>query len=143
MVKLKIKFQKLRRFIDMGNLIKTAIKVKEFIGSNKKELFISASFILMAFIAFGLGRMSALEEQKYPIWFEEVGEEKITTAKSQIVNNETQIEKVLVGSKNSDIYYYTWCSGVKRIKQENKIYFSSKQEAEKLGYKPASNCEGL
>lgn len=129
--------------VDIIYFMEKIKKVKEFIGRNKKELFISASFILIAFIAFGLGRMSTLDEQKYPIWFEEVGEEKITTAKSQIVNNETQVDKVLVGSRNSDIYYYTWCSGAKRIKQENKIYFSSKQEAEKAGYKSAGNCEGL
>lgn len=137
------------------SLIEKFKKVKDFIQNNKKELFISASFVLMAFIAFGLGRMSALEEQKYPIWFEEVGEEEISVknTKSEILNPK-QIqnfksqppnlnEKTLVGSKNSNLYHYIWCSGAKRIKQENKIFFSSKEEAEKAGYKPAGNCEGL
>ncbi|OGZ32572.1 MAG: hypothetical protein A3H02_00320 [Candidatus Niyogibacteria bacterium RIFCSPLOWO2_12_FULL_41_13] len=137
------------------SLIEKIKKVKKFIDDNKKELFISASFILMAFIAFGLGRMSVLEEQKYPIWFEEVGEEKIADksqsadSKAQIANSKSQItenkeqNRILVGSKNSNLYHYTWCSGAKRIKEENKIYFSSKEEAEKAGYKPAGNCEGL
>ena len=137
------------------SLIEKIKKVKKFIDDNKKELFISASFILMAFIAFGLGMMSVLEEQKYPIWFEEVGEEKIADklqsadSKAQIANSESQItesgkqDRILVGSKNSNLYHYTWCSGAKRIKEENKIYFSSKEEAEKAGYKPAGNCEGL
>lgn len=126
------------------SLANKIIKVKEFIKENKKELFISASFILIAFIAFGLGRISALEEQKYPIWFEEVGEKAITSpAKIFNENLGGQANKTLVGSKNSDIYYYAWCSGAKKIKEENKIYFSSKQEAKKLGYKPAGNCEGL
>jgi hypothetical protein len=48
-----------------------------------------------------------------------------------------------VASKNGSVYHLEWCSGAMRIKEENKIYFSTKEEAEKKGYRPAKNCDGL
>lgn len=48
----------------------------------------------------------------------------------------------LVGSKNGSKYYYLWCSGVSRIKEENLIYFDSPEDAIKKGYSRAKNCPG-
>ncbi len=48
-----------------------------------------------------------------------------------------------VGSKNSNVYHLPDCPGAKRIKEENKRCFSSKEEAEKAGYRPAANCPGI
>lgn len=48
-----------------------------------------------------------------------------------------------VASKSGSAYHFPWCSGAKRIKEENKIYFNTKEEAEKAGYHPAGNCKGL
>ena len=52
-------------------------------------------------------------------------------------------EKLYVGSKNGEVYHFPWCSGAQRMKEANKIFFSSREEAEKAGYRPAANCEGL
>lgn len=48
-----------------------------------------------------------------------------------------------VASKSGTRVYYIWCSGVNRIKPENRRYFATLDEALKEGYKPASNCPGL
>ncbi len=48
-----------------------------------------------------------------------------------------------VASKSGSAYHFPWCSGAKRIKEANKIYFNTKEEAEKAGYRPAGNCKGL
>ncbi len=40
----------------------------------------------------------------------------------------------LVGSRNSNKYHLTTCAVVKRIKAENRVCFSSKEDAEKRGY---------
>lgn len=48
-----------------------------------------------------------------------------------------------VGSKNGTKYHLPWCSGAQRIKEENKIWFTSKEEAEQKGYTPAANCKGI
>lgn len=52
-------------------------------------------------------------------------------------------EKKYVGSKNSSKYHLPWCSGAARIVEENKVWFSSKEEAEQAGYAPAANCKGI
>lgn len=48
-----------------------------------------------------------------------------------------------VASKNGTKYHLPTCSGAKRIKEENKIWFDSKTEAEQAGYEPAKNCKGI
>jgi methylphosphotriester-DNA--protein-cysteine methyltransferase len=48
-----------------------------------------------------------------------------------------------VASKSGSAYHFPWCSGAQRIKEENKVWFETKEEAELAGYRPASNCKGL
>jgi hypothetical protein len=49
----------------------------------------------------------------------------------------------VVGSKNGTKYHYPWCAGAQTIKEENKIFFASIEEARAKGYTPAANCKGL
>lgn len=48
-----------------------------------------------------------------------------------------------VASKNGTKYYLLSCSGVSRIKEENKVYFVTAEEAKERGLEPAKNCPGL
>lgn len=48
-----------------------------------------------------------------------------------------------VGSVNSDKYHLPYCSGAQRIRESNKIWFTSEAEARAQGYTPAGNCPGL
>lgn len=48
-----------------------------------------------------------------------------------------------VASKNGTKYYLPWCGTVKNIKEENKVWFATKADAEKAGYAPAANCKGI
>lgn len=48
-----------------------------------------------------------------------------------------------VASKSGTKYHLLWCPGAKSIKEENKIFFGSKEEAERAGYTPAANCKGI
>jgi len=45
-----------------------------------------------------------------------------------------------VASVNGQAYYPKDCASANRIKEENKIWFDSKEEAEAQGYRPAQNC---
>lgn len=45
-----------------------------------------------------------------------------------------------VGSEKSDVYHYPSCHYVKNIKPENKVYFSSTEEARRAGYRPCKVC---
>lgn len=48
-----------------------------------------------------------------------------------------------VASKNGTKYYLPSCGTANRIKEENKIYFNTKEEAEAAGFGPSSTCKGL
>lgn len=45
-----------------------------------------------------------------------------------------------VASRNSDIFYPIDCSSANNIKEENKVYFETRQEAIKNGFRASSNC---
>jgi len=46
-----------------------------------------------------------------------------------------------VASKNGKLYYKPSCPTVKRIKEENKVWFTTALEAEKAGYKLSTSCK--
>jgi len=54
-----------------------------------------------------------------------------------------RVEGSYVASKSGKAYHLPWCPGAQRIKEENKVWFQSKEEAEAAGYSPAGNCKGL
>lgn len=111
------------------------VKIKSF-GAKLEEtpIYISLVIILVAMSSFGLGRLSYLEEKRPSV--------KIENDQMQKTNGGTVYEVVnaVTASKNGTKYYYPWCSGIDRISPENKISFSSKDEAEKAGYTIASGC---
>ena len=89
--------------------------------------------ILVGLIAFGLGRLSALQEQK--------GELKIyTSGEGSVLGTSTD---AYIASKGGTKYYLPTCSGAQRIKEENKIWFPSAEVARSVGFAPATNCPGL
>ncbi len=49
----------------------------------------------------------------------------------------------VVASKSGSKYFLPWCGSVSRIKDTNKVWFASVEEAEAAGYQPAGNCKGL
>jgi hypothetical protein len=48
-----------------------------------------------------------------------------------------------VASKNGEKFYLPTCSTVKRIKEENKVWFDTEEEAMAAGFTPGANCPGL
>ena len=63
-----------------------------------------------------------------------------TTATETTVTETTQSSGPFVGSKNSDVYHYPDCSSAKQIKEANKIWFNSVEEAKAAGYRPCKKC---
>lgn len=119
----------------------------------------SLIIILVAFGSFGLGRLSRIAETKTPVAIRgmEASVGKIlpdkavgikqgdilngTTGKSLTAN--TPNEGFIVASKTGKKYHFPWCASAQTIKEENKIWFATKEEAEAAGYTPAANCRGL
>ena len=60
---------------------------------------------------------------------------------SQVTNaNNYKILGNFLASINGKAYYPKDCAAANRIKEENRIWFNTKEEAEAQGYKPAQNC---
>ncbi|MBI1888440.1 MAG: hypothetical protein HYS15_00680 [Candidatus Spechtbacteria bacterium] len=123
-------------------------QIKQFIKSYESELALGVGVILISLISFAAGRLTAPKTEKQAISIEKLGASSFENIISSqgLQASSTQKKKtqgLFVASKNSTKYYLPTCAGVKRIKEENKIWFNSKEEAEGLGYTPASNCPGL
>lgn len=115
------------------------------------ELFLGSCIILIAAISYNLGQINSLK--KTPISVKDSANLKAEILDAKNPNpsalegrdslNRVERQKLdtrVVVSKNSDRYHFSWCSGAKRIKPENQIWFNSAAEAESRGYTLAGNC---
>lgn len=106
-----------------------------------KNAFLIILILLLSFFSFQLGRVSKTTSQ--PIKIEKAAIQEIFT-EIQNLNSESRGEQKIdfrvVASKNGSRYHFLWCPGAKQIKEENKIYFNSEEEAISAGYSLAANC---
>lgn len=123
-------------------------KVKTLFEANKNDFYIAAIIFLVGMASFGLGRLSVLWPKKEPIRI--INHETRGTSQESKNNYDNKaavssavIRDKYVASKSGTAYHYPWCPGAQKIKEENKIWFQTKEDAVKAGYKPAGNCEGL
>jgi hypothetical protein len=139
-------------------------KIKSFLDNTKDQiysqenglkirgdLFIVLLLILIGTASFGLGKLSALEKKKTPISIIKT-KELLTATVAESLNDintlpttktQTQGKGIVLASKSGTKYYYPWCTGVSRIKEENKVWFLSIEDARSAGLTPASGCTGL
>lgn len=107
-----------------------------------KAILLVANLLLVSSLAFGLGRLSVLEEEREPVRIEY--DFSAAAYEPDTFTEAIPIEEgSVVGSKNSDVYHLPWCSGAQRITADNLVVFDSRTEAETAGYRPAGNCPGL
>lgn len=105
------------------------------------DLFIAALVILVGLSAFALGRLSVLNEADggFQIVYPDERDPMVAAA----VLGADAPRGDYVASKSGTKYHFTWCPGAQSIKEENKIFFATKEEAERAGYGPAANCKGM
>ncbi|MCH7529800.1 hypothetical protein IIB50_01650 [Patescibacteria group bacterium] len=103
------------------------------------DVYIVTIIVLVGFAGFGLGRLSKVEEVRVPVAI--INSQTLTGSAISAINESTG--GIFVASKNGTKYHFPWCSGAQRMKESNKIWFSSKEEAIRAGYTPALNCKGL
>ena len=133
----------------LSETIKLCKRTIGWIKTNEKDLFLATVIILVATISFGLGRLSKIREEKTPIMIESVTsavssptyDVELRHRMSGSGNNNS--DKIFVASRNGKKYYYAWCESANVIKEANRIWFSTADEAEKAGYQPSANCKGL
>jgi len=132
----------------MQSIKEISNKIKTIIDTPLKNnaLFTIFTILTVSICSFGLGRLSKDNQENSSI---SIQNNNLATILKYQEYQEVQPPEVLsiggkyVASKNSNKYHAPWCSGAQRIKEENKIWFNSKEEAEASGYTPASNCKGI
>lgn len=132
--------------------------LSKFLGkikSHQRDIFLVICIGLISFISYNLGKINVL--QKTPIKIERSADYKTqnNSLKANIfrassnkleANSQKQAAKsldtrVVVSKKSaSKKYHFSWCPSAKKIKEENKIWFGTEEEAQKAGYTLAGNC---
>ena len=107
----------------------------------KADWMVVGVIFLTASLAFGLGRLSVLYEGESDFKIEYAGTQE--GAAITAIPAVTPESGGYVASKSGTKYHLPWCAGAQAIKESNKIYFATKEEAEKAGYAPAANCKGI
>ncbi|MBI4224724.1 MAG: hypothetical protein HY617_00160 [Candidatus Sungbacteria bacterium] len=128
-------------------------KVKGLLSENKSDVLTAAIIFLIGMASFGLGRLSVSLPQRELIRLEdpassreqaaEMSAEPMLKDSSDIPVPAALKNGAFVASKSGSVYYAVWCSGVSRIREENKVWFQTKEDAKAQGYRPAKNCPGL
>jgi DNA/RNA endonuclease YhcR with UshA esterase domain len=124
-------------------------KIKQNTGIDKVAILYLFIIIGVGISSFGLGRLSVNNNLKNNKDINIVAAVKENISENQIVNDSDvpasssvqSGEKKYVASKNGKMYYSPGCSGAKRIKPENAIWFSTEDDAEKSGFTLSSTCK--
>ena len=126
-------------------------KVKGWCKESKSDLFTASVIFLVGLGSFGLGRLSATWPEKEPITITEEtstddavphGEEKASSPQTASAVK-APWQGRFVASRSGKYYYLPSCPGAARIKDANKIWFETQEEAKSRGLAPAANCPGL
>lgn len=115
-------------------------------GAYRRQILGTMIVVLVAIASFGLGRLSIVLDTRQPVRIippvsQTASVGTIPVSKPDSVSVTTH--KPYVASKTGKAYYLRSCAAADRIKEENKVWFSTTQEAEKAGYTKAANCPGL
>ena len=133
-------------------------KLKSWLADD--TLYIAILLILVSVASFGLGRQSmgegSIAAVSSPVKVQLVASSTFLVPKNTASSAPTGVGNgaavitapvpkaastgSYVASKSGSKYYKTTCSGAKRIKEANKVYFASVEEAAAAGYSPAANC---
>ena len=126
-------------------------KIKQFIeGERGKDVFVIIIVLLVGLASFELGRLSKASSGsgvKIEYGTESANVISATELYSNILQNDKMSQKtknangkVFFASSRGSKYYSIGCSAGKNIKQENRIYFAIKEEAERAGYELSNAC---
>ncbi len=95
---------------------------------------------------FWIEDVSATTSARLPAAAAAAAPQSASAGKIPVVPGGTSVaptEGKYVASKSGTKYYLPACSGVNRIKPENRVWFATVEDAQAAGLTPASNCPGL
>jgi hypothetical protein len=72
---------------------------------------------------------------------EDAAQETIATRREEAAAAAEAAEAMVIGDRQTKLYYPSDCSAVSGVKESNRIKFKDKDEAEKAGFKLAKDCQ--
>ncbi len=118
----------------------------EKIRPHTEKILLFIGLVSVGIIGYEVGLVRALSDKTSPISIEVVepksSQEKTSYLPVSVLGESVVSEKtapancLYVGSKNSTLYHLPKCAAARRIKNENKRCFTSKEDAESKGYRP-------
>lgn len=100
---------------------------------DKKSIFLILIIVLVASASFGLGRLSIIEKYRAQ------DEVSIIVPKLKDLSiDESKFQ--FVASKTGTKYYPMGCKSAERIKEENRVYFETEEEAKAAGLEATATC---
>ena len=122
--------------------------INETLQSEKgRDILVVIIIILVGSGSFELGRLSKENSNtgvkvEYPNQDSMSAQNKsVNLISANVVSVSTQNGKNYFASSKGSKYYSLGCSAGKNIKQENKVYFATREGAEKAGYSLSSSCK--
>ena len=113
-------------------------KLKPFLAND--AYFMAILILLIGVISFGLGRLSVTDGVAVVGSAPALQELTPSEANNSFKNNASF---PVVASKSGSKYHLLDCPGALQMNPENRIEFSSAEEARAAGYAPAGNCPGI
>lgn len=120
-------------------------KITSWIESEKgKDILVVIIVILVGLGSFELGRLSKENSSRglkieYPSQNENQAANAILS--KNLSPNSNSTGKNFFASSRGTKYYSLGCSGGKTIKQENRVYFATGEEAQQAGYTLSNSCK--
>lgn len=116
----------------MATIRDIGLKIKALWARIGENLFVVCIIVLVGLSCFALGRLSLFYETKdeFAITYPDQGSSVPTG------------DNGYVASKTGSTYLFPWCATAQKINPANKIYFETREAAERAGYR-AGNCNGL
>lgn len=103
----------------------------------RKDVYAALVIIFVGLASFCLGALWQNDENRPAMTIQDAS----AAAQGQNgADEEGSTTDAYVGSWTSKIYRLKTCSGVKAVRESNRVYFASKSAAEAAGYVPAKNC---
>lgn len=141
--------EKINPVRNRGSLRALAISngVKQFLESDKgKDILVVIIVILVAVASFELGRMSKGSsirglKVEYPENSQNSSETSLSPNTVEASAISVNFDKNFFASKRGKKYYSISCSAGKTIKEQNRIYFKTGEEAEAAGFVLSSACK--
>ncbi len=101
---------------------------------DKKSIALIGIVILSSTASFGLGRLSVAQDKIV------ANEVQIIVPELKSMSDIDTSQFAFVASKSGTRYYPKDCKSAERIKDENKVYFMTEEEAQDTGLTRAAGC---